>query len=299
MHKWMKLFILLCLLVLVAPGCSKKKGESKPDPESKTVDLGESDADNADNAENADKDKNKDKDTKDNERARDRAKKGPDKKAGEDKNDSDGAKADNDDAKDPDAKSRRNKRNVKAPDAPEKDGESDAPKQDNTETAEGVDFGDMDAEDTAAPAPKPPRQPKVREGMSIEKLINIRELREQTGYSGTLQEAWLLGQNPDNRYNAMRLATDKSDELGFAVQVWKPGNETAAAKRFTDLFSQSFGGQKIKNVATDAFISTHHKLNELCFFEKSKKATVLISCTESVCSSEQLKSVAQIIQRRL
>ena len=135
---------------------------------------------------------------------------------------------------------------------------------------------------------------RVIQGIFEHNLLSIKNALQQAGIS-----VLLGGVYPNNRYNAMRLATDKSDELGFAVQVWKPGNETAAAKRFTDLFSQSFGGQKIKNVATDAFISTHHKLNELCFFEKSKKATVLISCTESVCSSEQLKSVAQIIQRRL
>ncbi len=297
MHKWIKLFILLCLLVLVAPGCSKKKGESKPDTETKTVDLGESDADNADNNEKANEDKSAKDKIKD--KARDRSRKNHDKKADGDNKDSDGSKADKDDSKDADPDAKRNKRDLKAPDAPSKDDEADGKKQDQPDVAEGMDFSDTDVDDVAAPAQKPPRQPIRREGMSIEKLINIRELREQTGYSGTLQEAWLLGQNPDNRYNAMRLATDNANDLGFAVQVWKPGNETAAAKRFSDLFSQSFGGQKIKNVATDAFVSNHHKLNELCFYEKSKKATVLISCTESVCTSEQLKSVAQIIQRRL
>ena len=327
MHKWIKLFVLLCVLVLVAPGCSKKKNESKPTPDSKskTVDLGESDADDADNPDdpkkpsknkkaqgkvadtekdaakdNKDKD-NKDKDSKDKDNA---AKNNKDKNdaAKDNKDKEDGEKAG---AKKPDGPPKRNKPSSKKDseptddDAVAKDDAAEPAPADPEPAAEGLDFTDEDVAAEVAPPPKPPRQPRPRGGMSIEKLINIRELREQTGYSGTLQEAWLLGQNPDNRYNAMRLATDKSDELGFAVQVWKPGNETAAAKRFNDLYSQSFGGQKVKNVATDAFTSKHHKLNELCFFEKGKRATVLISCSENVCTTEQLKSIAQIIQRRL
>ena len=298
MHKWMKLFVLLCVLVLVAPGCSKKKDESKPAPEakSKTVDLGESDADNAENPDEAKKpSKNK----------RPRGKSADTEKETA-KGDKDKQDADKPDAKKPDDAPKHGKPPAKKDEAEPADASAVA-KEDAAEPAqadpepapEGLDFSDDEVEAEVAPPPKAPRQPKAREGMSIEKLINIRELREQTGYSGILQEAWLLGQNPNNLYNAMRLATDKPDELGFAVQVWKPGNETAASKRFNDLYSQSFGGKKVKNVATDAFSSNHHKLNELCFFEKAKRATVLISCSENVCTAEQLKSVAQIIQRRL
>ena len=275
----------------------KEKDESTPttDSKSKTVDLGESDADNANNSDDAKKPPK-------HRKARGKA---ADAENDADKGDNAKNDGDNPDAQKPDGASKRGRPPVKKDaDAPDdttaaKENAAEPAPSDPDPAAEGLDFSDDDAAADAAPQPKAPRQPRTREGMSIEKLINIRELREQTGYSGTLQEAWLLGQNPDSRYNAMRLATDKADELGFAVQVWKPGNENAASKRFNDLYSQSFGGQKIKNVATDAFTSKHHKLNELCFFEKAKRATVLISCSENVCTTEQLKSVAQIIQRRL
>ena len=150
------------------------------------------------------------------------------------------------------------------------------------------------------PEPLPEvRRPKPRVGLDIEKLINIRELREQTGYSGALSDAWLLGQNPDERYNAMRLATDNAKDLGFAIQVWKPGNESAASKRFGDLYAQSFGGKKLKALATDAFTASHHDVHELGFYDRSKRATVLLSCSSKVCTLAQLQSIALTIQRRL
>ena len=296
MRKWLNLLVLLFICVLLASGCSKKKKETpEPAPESKTVDLGESgDDDKADKVDKADKKSDK--------KADKRRKHSP--KSDEidpESSDRDREIAAKNDAasKNPDGSSKRGKPAAELEaEAEKKADEKPEAKPEPAPEPEGLDFSD-EAETQAAAAPRPPRQPKPRDGMNIEKLINIRELREQTGYSGVLQDAWLVGQAPDSRYNAMRLATDNADDLGFAVQVWKPGNETAASKRFADLYAQSFGGRKIKNVATDAFIASHHKINEIGFFDKSKRATVLISCSDSVCTPEQIQAVAQIIQRRI
>lgn len=165
------------------------------------------------------------------------------------------------------------------------------------ETNDGFDFSD-DTNDTPKQT-APIRRPAPKPGLSIEKLINIRELREQTGYAGALSESDLPGQTPDARYNALRLSTDNPKELGFAIQVWKPGNAASAAERFQNLFAQSFGGKKLHAVATDAFVASHHNINELAFYESKKQATVLISCSEKICSQDQLKAIVQIVQRRL
>ena len=260
------LWFLLIALALAMPACSKNKDKDKDNTAEKTVDLGETN----DNAQAADD--SQDKPRRNNRRGdANRARNNKDNAAKEDK----GAK---------DA-------------APEPQKEED-PKEAAPEAANN-DSNGFDFTDDAPKPPAEPRIPKPRVGLSIEKLINIRELREQTGYSGALSESYLAGQIPEPRYNSMRLAPDDTSKLGFAIQVWKPGNESAASKRFNDLFTQSFGGQKIRGVATDAFTASHHKLNELAFFDKSKRSTVLMSCSDDICSIEQLKSIAQIIQKRL
>ena len=166
-----------------------------------------------------------------------------------------------------------------------------------TDENDGFDFSN-DTNDTPKQT-APIRRPAPKPGLPIEKLINIRELREQTGYAGALSESDLPGQTPDARYNALRLSTDNPKELGFAIQVWKPGNAASAAERFQNLFAQSFGGKKLQAVATDAFVASHHNINELAFYESKKQATVLISCSEKICSQDQLKAIVQIVQRRL
>ncbi|MBR4986040.1 MAG: hypothetical protein IKY83_09915 [Proteobacteria bacterium] len=273
----MKKILLLCILALFFCACSKKD-EPKNSP--KTVDLGEVTADeqdaDADNAENEPRNiKAKRAQADDSEKA---------------------------DAKDASPK-KKGVREARKGDKPYRGRQAAAEKPEETPepAAEAFDFSDDEKDEVAAKAPAnpEPRMPKVRQGMSIEKLINIREFREKTGYSGALSEDWLLGQNPDQKYNAMRISPDNDKDLGFSIQVWKPGNESAAAKRFEDLFKQSFGGQKVKQLANDAFSSNHHKLNELAFFERSKRATVLLSCSESICSMDQLKEIAMSIQRRL
>lgn len=275
----MKKIILLCILALFLGACSKKE---EPKVNAKTVDLGEATAD-----ENED------------ENSEEEAEEAGNKRVFAKKGDDEGAAADNAPTRRRgDRGSRKGDRPYRAKQAAEND-TPEAPAE--TPEPEAFDFSDDDKKEVAdkAPATPEPRMPKPRQGMSIEKLINIREFREKTGYSGALSEAWLLGQNPDQKYNSMRISTDNAAELGFSIQVWKPGNESAAAKRFEDLFKQSFGGQKVKQLANDAFSSNHHKLNELVFFEKSKRATVMLSCTESICSLDQLKEIAMSIQRRL
>jgi hypothetical protein len=250
------------------PACSKNKDKDKDNNTAeKTVDLGETD----DNAKAADDNQDKPR----------RNRSG---NANRSRNNKDNAKPAKDSQDDKAA----------PPDPPKEDDAKEAPAEAANNEANGFDFSD-----DAQKPPAEPRIPKPRIGLSIEKLINIRELREQTNYAGALSEAYLQGQVPEPRYNAMRLAPDDASKLGFAIQVWKPGNESAASKRFNDLFTQSFGGQKIRGVATDAFTASHHKLNELAFFDKSKRSTVLMSCSDDICSIEQLKSIAQIIQKRL
>lgn len=304
------IFILIVLLGIgFVPGCSKKSLDREKETQaSKTVDLGETEDDkivqgDESDAKEADvkeaKDAKANRDAKDSAHGRGIKKRDADKAVvGEavvdkaEKADGNGS-ADNvpepEDAKNggrDDGDSRAAEKTLK------KGGEADA--EGKADAAEGFDFADEDL-----PAPPEVRRPKPRVGLDIERLINIRELREQTNYAGALSEAWLLGQTPDARYNAMRLATDNANELGFSVQVWKPGNESAAVKRFNDLYSQSFGGKKIKALATDAFVSTHHEIHEIGFFDKGKRAAVLLSCSAKVCTTAQLQAIAVIIQRRL
>ncbi len=294
------IFILMALCLTFTTSCSKDKAKADT-KQSKTVDLGETD------------DVQDDGDKKDNKKAakKDDGAKKLDKKAAKKDDKKDDKKAEAKSAKV--AKNTRleaeNKDDKKVQE-PEDSKEEVKPEADNPETKDvdekpapetAFDFSDDDEQpkDNVKPLPPKPRMPKPRITTGIEKYINIKELREETGFSGALSEAWLEGQENDPRYSSARLATDNDAELGFTIQVWKPGNENAASKRFTDLFEQSFGGQKIKNLASDAFTSHHHKINELAFFEKSKRSTVLLSCSENICSIEQLKTIAQTIQRRL
>lgn len=300
---------IVALIVLVAISLSKKGSkDAEPAAISKTVDLGETDEDDAEVQ----------KDVKDGDNVRRSARGGKHiRKANKlearaNKDDSD--KADADKANDADegsqkAKADDPKKESGADNSPEKD--DPAPeKGDGTSDAEKEPAGDEASDDADNapneemnfddPEPLPEvRRPKPRVGLDIEKLINIRELREQTGYSGALSDAWLLGQTPDDRYNAMRLSTDDAKDLGFAIQVWKPGNESAASKRFNDLYAQSFGGKKLKAIATDAFTASHHDIHELGFYDKTRRTTVLLSCSSKVCTLQQLQSIALTIQRRL
>lgn len=291
---------LVALIVLVAISLSKKGAkDAEPAAVSKTVDLGETDEGDAEVQNDATDGDNVRRAARDRKNIR----KAHKLEAKENKGDAD--KANNADESGRKAKAydpKKESEAEKGDPAPEKDdvtsGSGKAPAGDGaSNNADNALSEEMNFDD---PDPLPEvRRPKPRVGLDIEKLINIRELREQTGYAGALSDAWLLGQTPDDRYNAMRLSTDDGKDLGFAIQVWKPGNESAASKRFSDLYAQSFGGKKLKAVATDAFTASHHDIHELGFYDKTRRTTVLLSCSSKVCTLQQLQTIALTIQRRL
>jgi len=189
--------------------------------------------------------------------------------------------------------------------AAQEDAEADADKRpssdDDKKTELAAAPADAESFDFAVDENTPkPRPPKKRSGPNIENIMSIQDLREHTGYAGALTQTDLVGQDSDHRYNVIRYSTDKDSELGFAVQVWKLNNEMAASKRFEDLFKQSFGGAKQKDVATDAFLASHHNISELAFYDKNKRSVVMISCSSTVCKKDQqLKDLATTIQRKL
>ncbi|MBQ9395842.1 MAG: hypothetical protein IJU23_10075 [Proteobacteria bacterium] len=293
-----KKILFLCLLALcLTTSCSKSKKDDASTTKTKTVDLGETENDNS--ADTADKGKAKKKtkpvDVDENEKGK--------KGSGSDE-DREIARKNDEASKNPDGSSKRGKpaAELEAEEAAKNAQESDAEQAETADNAEnaGSDNGyDFDAEEAPKRPARPPRPPKPKAALEMDKFINIREFREQTGFSGALSESYLYGQDKNPGYTSARLATDDSSQLGFSIQVWRSGNELAASKRFDDLFAQSFGGQKIKNVANDAFISNHHKLIELGFYDKGKKGVVLLSCTEKICSRDQMISIASVIQRRL
>ena len=294
-----KKILFLCFLALcLTASCSKfKSKDDSSAAKTKTVDLGETeDGGSADTGDKG-KAKKKTKPSKSDDIAEnEKGKKG----SGSDE-DREIARKNDEASKNPDGSSKRGKpaAELEAEEAAKQAQDAEA---DNTESADNAenDGGlDFDVEEPPKRAARPPRPPKPKAALEMDKFINIREFREQTGFSGALSESYLVGQNKDHGYTSARLATDDSSQLGFTIQVWRFGNELAASKRFDDLFAQSFGGQKIKNVANDAFISKHHKLIELGFYDKGKHGVVLLSCTEKICSREQIISIASVIQRRL
>ncbi len=135
--------------------------------------------------------------------------------------------------------------------------------------------------------------------LNVAVLLERAELREATGYQGLIEEVDLPGQKASARYNGVRWRVDDANDLGISLQVWKPGNQPAATKRFDDLFSQSFGGTKSRDAGDDAFRTEHHGLRSLTFIDRRRSAVANLSCTASICTFDQLADLARRVQRRL
>lgn len=127
-------------------------------------------------------------------------------------------------------------------------------------------------------------------------MLDKEAIREATGYGKLLREAHFPGQPPTKTYNATRLATEKGG-FGFGLQLWRPGTAQAALKRYNSLFDQSVGGTAIEGAGTQAFATKHHDMRTLTFLNRN--AVAAITCEVSLCSEEQLITLAQRVKERI
>lgn len=148
-------------------------------------------------------------------------------------------------------------------------------------------------------APATPRRVEVTASfLKVDGMLEPADVWKSLDYKGLLQHGEFVGQAPSKTYNAMRLATENGG-FGVALQVWKPGSATAGTRRFDDLYKNSIGGQRSKDVGTLAFRSEHHGLRSVVFLDQQRSTVAWVTCEAKLCSFEQLADLSRRIQRKL
>ena len=113
-------------------------------------------------------------------------------------------------------------------------------------------------------------------------------LRKLFDYQGYLAEASFPGQQPSPSYNTYRLKTDKPQQFGFGVQVWKEASPQLAQSHFERLFAQSIGGIKGKEAGDRSFRVENDGLRSFVFLKRPTNTVVWLVCDRALCSFDQL-----------
>jgi hypothetical protein len=139
---------------------------------------------------------------------------------------------------------------------------------------------------------------RYQQNLDIDHLLSRGEVREVTGYTGTLSHTELEGQEPSQTYNAFRLAGDQT--YGFGLQVWKL-RDGAQATSFFNRMHETYVVTANDNLGdTPAFEAELGGIRQLVFVAAQTGNVVALSCDETVCpDDETLAHLAERVLSRL
>ena len=154
-------------------------------------------------------------------------------------------------------------------------------------------------DDRVAQQNKPKTVSVQRNLLRVDTMLTKKDIRESVPYNDLLVLGSIVGQEPSMTYNSVRWTTGKEGVFGFGLEVWKPGSQTAANKRFNGLYAQSLGGTVTKDVGDRSFRTEHHHLRTITFYDRKRSGVASISCDTSLCTFDELAALARRVQRKL
>ncbi|MFT5994397.1 MAG: hypothetical protein ACI82G_003410 [Bradymonadia bacterium] len=139
-------------------------------------------------------------------------------------------------------------------------------------------------------APPPP--------LIVSDLLTRSDVRELTGFSGELLETSLQGLEPNEDYNAIRISADSG--YGYALQLWQFAELRRASNKFRRLRETYFASeQEAAPIGNEAFSARFSALRHYAFLHRGSNSVAVVTCQESLCDREQIRSLSERVLNRL
>ncbi|PID39593.1 MAG: hypothetical protein CSA24_02345 [Deltaproteobacteria bacterium] len=143
-----------------------------------------------------------------------------------------------------------------------------------------------------------PTKPRARKKSLAERLLISDEVRQITGYTGTLRGAPLsnVGDTADTWH--LR-AVDKAERYDVAVRLWRLSGD-ALVKRYEKLLASLPGSKQKPLVGDRSFVIAQGQILGLGFLSQARSALVLITCGRGQCTKDtHLEKIAATIEKNL
>ena len=162
------------------------------------------------------------------------------------------------------------------------------------------------AQDVKKPEPRkaaaPQKAPEtIRvQALQIKDFVQVTELIQILKQPNGMVDAPIQGQEITSDYNHMRLVTvGQKDSLGLVVQVWRDPNVPEARERFNSFLKSYPGAKANQSVTRKTFFAQYGDRSYAGFLATGQRTNVVLTCNTTLCSPEQLHSVAIAIKKRL
>jgi hypothetical protein len=157
---------------------------------------------------------------------------------------------------------------------------------------------------TAAPAALPVKKPialpaTAEKTLRVKRYMTITDARKITGEATLSVGQPLAGIEPGARYNNAYFAPQLRSEFGVSLQVWKERIRRDANERYNKAKRDYPNAEETTAVAPKAIFSYFGKIMTLTFADLAKSIVVSVSCGDTVCSPDELVSLAKLVKGRL
>lgn len=152
------------------------------------------------------------------------------------------------------------------------------------------------AEDKAGVAPAP----DVPEGaLNIQGALVAQDVASAFGVPNAFEEVALQGISPSASYGSARLLPVGARHYGVALQVWREGDQGAAAARIERFARQQPGARRVTGLGTKAIRAQRRRVLHLSWLTPDRAEVATLTCDERFCTPRALLSLAQRIDVRL
>ena len=148
---------------------------------------------------------------------------------------------------------------------------------------------------TPPPAPAEPKRPVL----DVARFLPVKDLRTLTGERTLAAKGQLAGIPATETYNSAYFAPSKRSEFGVSLQVWKERIRRDVNQRFERMRADFPNAEDTTAIGPKGFISYYDDIVTLTFADLSRRVVASVSCSQKICTGEQLLSVANAVNEKL
>lgn len=132
---------------------------------------------------------------------------------------------------------------------------------------------------------------------NVERLLHRADLRDVMLYTGPIHTEPLAGRAPDGLYNAVRFAMGR--ELGCSLQRWVFPFTHELVLHFGEYVDTLYEPEEEARLDAATYFSTVAGVRMVVMRHTASRSMIQLSCTESLLSQRQLRTLSERVISRL
>jgi len=135
--------------------------------------------------------------------------------------------------------------------------------------------------------------------LDVSRFLSVQDVRTLTGERTLTSMGHLKGISTSEGYNSAYFAPSVRANFGVSLQVWKERIRRDANQRYAQMRADFPNAEDTTALGGKSFISYFDDIISLTFADLTKRVIVSVSCSQKICTGDQLLSMANAVKEKL